>query len=60
MGGLVLDARPQGLLQLRAQGQAGHVVDAIVEIDRDLSEPIAIKALTTHFKFLMRFAGRGQ
>jgi hypothetical protein len=39
-----------------AQGQAADVVDVMAEIERDPSEPIAAKALTTHFKFLMRFA----
>ncbi|OHS95977.1 hypothetical protein TRFO_37874 [Tritrichomonas foetus] len=34
----------------------GKTVDPILEIEKDPSDPIAAKALTTHFKFLMRFA----
>jgi glucokinase len=41
--------------QAAGQGE-GRVIDSIAEIEKDPSEPIASKALATHFKFLMRFA----
>lgn len=36
--------------------EPGKQVNAIEEIEKDPTDPIAAKALTTHFKFLMRFA----
>jgi glucokinase len=38
------------------QAQSGEGVNAIAEIEQDPSDGVAMKALTTHFKFLMRFA----
>jgi hypothetical protein len=36
--------------------EGSEPINPIAEIERDTSEPIVTKALTTHFKFLMRFA----
>ena len=40
----------------QAQTDGGKLVSPISEIEKDPSDPIAAKALITHFKFLMRFA----
>lgn len=40
----------------QSQTDGGKLIDPISEIEKDPSDPIAAKALTTHFKFLMRFA----
>ena len=40
----------------QTQNDGGKPVNPISEIEKDPSDPIAAKALTTHFKFLMRFA----
>ena len=41
---------------MQMQNEGAKPVNSIEEIERDPAEPIAAKALTTHFKFLMRFA----
>jgi glucokinase len=39
-----------------APGEGAEPLNAIAEIEKDPSDPIANKSLMTHFKFLMRFA----